>query len=555
MNEYLFTLWKSVESGHVRVEDIANLLHLSPKQTARYIKSWEQDGWLTFISGRGRGNMSKIIWQKDVEETYEQELIRMMDEEPIEKCSKFLLWDWSLERKKQLMDQFQSKFGFKQNIYEIDQLIIPRRYPFTSLHPLDAVHVYLANLVWTVYNRLVALDKEGNVEPEIAHSWDRSTTKLRLYLRKDVKFHDGSILTADDVVYCLEKMRQHSEYANLWEPVSQIKAITPLVVDIEMPGGCSYILQLLGTITSSIYKETNNQLYGTGPFYVEENNEKKTKLSAFKEYFRERPLLDEIEFIQVPKDYDMIYTSNIKQESHETNVVESNSGFGVVIMNPCRNSSTSRQAVCDYIHKVIANHRHEVNQIDDKLYANPISCLSYRKEADPVPDVECPHFDQPVVIMQQNMNEKLTNWLITILEEAGVPIEIKWLSFNESIYGNTKHEEIDLYIHGEIFDMNEIFSFYYFLKNGYSPLEKILAGDSQLKKLLDSYVNTPFREWSALHVQMESLLIRKSLMIPLYTQKRELPFSKELKNIQLKHFGYVDFSKLWVRPNINNDNF
>ncbi|WP_322090790.1 hypothetical protein [Caldifermentibacillus hisashii] len=49
---------------------------------------------------------------------------------------------------------------------------------------------------------------------------------------------------------------------------------------------------------------------------------------------------------------------------------------------------------------------------------------------------------------------------------------------------------------------------------------------------------------------MEKLLIEKSIMIPLYHQKKEIPFSNDIMNIQMKHFGYVDFSKLWVRPEI-----
>jgi MarR-like DNA-binding transcriptional regulator SgrR of sgrS sRNA len=37
-------------------------------------------------------------------------------------------------------------------------------------------------------------------------------------------------------------------------------------------------------------------------------------------------------------------------------------------------------------------------------------------------------------------------------------------------------------------------------------------------------------------------------MIPLYYEKRQIPFSADLMNISISHFGYVDFSKLWVRP-------
>ncbi len=550
LNSYLFTLWRSVQSGPIRVQEIAEILNLSTKQTARYIKSWENEGWFTFTPGRGRGNVSQLKWLMNVEEVYEETLIKMIETEPIEESSKYLLMDWSPERKLRLMNRFQSKFGFQQNVQEKDRLIIPRKYPFTSFHPLDAVHVLIANLVATIYNRLVSIDEKGNVKSELAHSWDVSETNVRLYLKKDIKFHDGSLLTANDVVKCLEKMRQHPEYANLWEPVDKIVAVTSLIVDIDTPTGCSYILQLLGTMVASIYKETENGLVGTGPFYLAKNTEVKTKLLAFREHFQERPLLDEIEFIQVPKDYDTVYTTHATKEPESTVIVESNSGFGVVIMNACRDSDIRRQEVRDYIHWLIAKHRYQVAQISHKLEPNDASCLSLHKEVYPVPEALRPTFTGPIILMQRNWNEPLTNWLRELLIASDVPVKVKRLSFSESIYENTKHEEIDLYIHGEVFEMNESFSFYYFLKNGYSPLARILDADTELNEKLQEYTKTPFPHWEQLHREMEQKLIEKSLMIPLYHEKREIPFSKDIMNIQLKYFGYVDFSKLWVRPKI-----
>jgi MarR-like DNA-binding transcriptional regulator SgrR of sgrS sRNA len=98
--------------------------------------------------------------------------------------------------------------------------------------------------------------------------------------------------------------------------------------------------------------------------------------------------------------------------------------------------------------------------------------------------------------------------------------------------------------------MNQNFSFYQFLKNGYSPLANILKTDNTLTKYLNEYTHTPFHEWTALNLKVEKALLESSTMIPLYYEKRQIPFSVDLMNISIKHFGYVDFSKLWVRPQL-----
>lgn len=71
-----------------------------------------------------------------------------------------------------------------------------------------------------------------------------------------------------------------------------------------------------------------------------------------------------------------------------------------------------------------------------------------------------------------------------------------------------------------------------------------------MTKYLVEYVHTPFEDLTSLNLKVERALMEASIMIPLYYEKRQIPFSTDLMNINIKHFGYVDFSKMWVRPNI-----
>jgi peptide/nickel transport system substrate-binding protein len=58
-----------------------------------------------------------------------------------------------------------------------------------------------------IFDNLVTRDDKGAIAPEIATAWRQvADTKLEFDLRTDVKFHDGSALTADDVVFSIKRI-------------------------------------------------------------------------------------------------------------------------------------------------------------------------------------------------------------------------------------------------------------------------------------------------------------------------------------------------------------
>lgn len=551
MESKLMLLWRNVPSGAIKKEEIADKLDLSLKQTSRYLQRWTAEGWLSYTAGRGRGNVSKLEWLKDVEKIYEEKLLELIDCESIENMTKFLMFEWSTGARNRLLNKIQPKFGYVQSSAELDQLIIPRRYPFSTMHPLEAADVHSANIVSNIFNRLVSVDSTGTVSPELAHSWDSETSKLRLYLKKGIHFHDGSLLTAEDVVSCLNQIRFQSHFKELWEPIAEVKAVGSLVVDLLFPEGCSYCLQLLGMMNSSIFKEDNGQTIGTGSFYVAENTDLKTSLYTFENYFRERPLLDVVEFVQVPKDFDVAYRTGSKDNSKDTFQVESDSGFGAIIMNAFRASDIQRKEVRDYLHYIIAKHREWISEFNPRALPNHKSCLIGFDQEFVMPKIKRPQFSRPLVIKTTNFLEASTRWLEAVLVKEGVPFEVQWMTFEDHMFNSEKNRQADLFIHGEVFEMNQDFSFYSFLKNGYSPLSQILDKNPELSRLLEKYVHTPFEEWTKLNLKAERALMEASIMIPLYYEKKQIPFSANLMNINISHFGYVDFSKLWVRPDID----
>jgi peptide/nickel transport system substrate-binding protein len=59
-----------------------------------------------------------------------------------------------------------------------------------------------------VYEGLIARDKDLNVVPALAESWEiLEPTRWRFHLRKNVKFHNGDPFTADDVIFSADRVR------------------------------------------------------------------------------------------------------------------------------------------------------------------------------------------------------------------------------------------------------------------------------------------------------------------------------------------------------------
>jgi peptide/nickel transport system substrate-binding protein len=67
-----------------------------------------------------------------------------------------------------------------------------------------------------VYDRLVSVGKDGKtIKPDLATSWNitKGGKVYTFHLRPGIKFHDGSPVTAKDVVFCINRARQK---ARLW---------------------------------------------------------------------------------------------------------------------------------------------------------------------------------------------------------------------------------------------------------------------------------------------------------------------------------------------------
>ncbi|MCC6195399.1 MAG: ABC transporter substrate-binding protein [Burkholderiales bacterium] len=106
------------------------------------------------------------------------------------------------------------------------------------------------NINSLVYEFLVQRDKQLKLVPSLAESWTQvNPTTWRFKLRPNVKFHDGTPFTADDVVFSFERARSDTSQLRAYANASGMpKKIDDLTVEFTTNGPNPIELEHVATI-------------------------------------------------------------------------------------------------------------------------------------------------------------------------------------------------------------------------------------------------------------------------------------------------------------------
>lgn len=128
-----------------------------------------------------------------------------------------------------------------------------------------------------IYEGLVEIDKNLKIRPALASSWSVGGGGLRYVfkLRPGVVFHDGTPMTAADVVFSFNRVKDPktgSAYASRLDLVKSVRATGPLEVTVDLSKNYTPFLSQIAAISilSKKYVEGGGDLkskaMGTGPF-------------------------------------------------------------------------------------------------------------------------------------------------------------------------------------------------------------------------------------------------------------------------------------------------
>ncbi len=184
--------------------------------------------------------------------------------------------------------------------------------PKETTDPAFGISFPDAARISAIYDQLVELDDSFKPKPMLAESWEFNDKAdvWTFKLRQDVKFHDGSKLTAKDVVYSFQRILDPKtaspgagEMAGI-DPAG-IKAVDDYTVRFSLPQPMVDLLLTINNRFTWIVKEgaTSSDLkskgMGTGPFKLDKftPGEDPTVVVRNKDYWKQGvPQVDTIEF-------------------------------------------------------------------------------------------------------------------------------------------------------------------------------------------------------------------------------------------------------------------
>lgn len=170
--------------------------------------------------------------------------------------------------------------------------------------------------IWVLNNmnaKLVEVNDEmTGVAPDLAKSWDISEDKTTytFHLREGLKFSDGSALTASDVEFSLERLRDEKESVlrSMFQVIEDVKAPDEHTVVIELAHPSAPFLSGLAVFSASILPEevvkTRGEDFGTDPVgagaFKLKTWERGNRIVLEKNphyYKADQPKLDEVQWI------------------------------------------------------------------------------------------------------------------------------------------------------------------------------------------------------------------------------------------------------------------
>lgn len=160
-----------------------------------------------------------------------------------------------------------------------------------------------------LYSGLTEFDPHLTPLPALAESietTDRLNWNIRL--RSGVEFHDGSSLTADDVVFSLMRHKDPavaSKVKSVADQISEARAVGPLEVSVRLSGANADLPSILATSHFLIIKAGTTDFrsaVGCGPFRLQTFSPGvRTVVVRNPNYWKPgRPYLDAIELIGIP---------------------------------------------------------------------------------------------------------------------------------------------------------------------------------------------------------------------------------------------------------------
>lgn len=559
---------KEGERLEVTVQNISGTLFCTERNSKLIIKKLDELNWIKWFPGRGRGNRSKLIFQK-----HPISLILDRGKE-ITKKGDVKSGSIFVERysshfpsvKGEYHSWVDSIFGHKVEMTSEGRRDVLRLQVQMNLDiTLDPVYATMrseCHMVKHIFDTLVYVDGNTNIiEPRLAFHWEYNDAEKiwTFYLRKGVHFHNGKQLTAHDVIYSLNRFMKLENNAHAWmlQHVESIRSVDDYVFEIQLHTENRMFLHMLSAEQCSIVNEDEaGGLIGTGPFQLYKSNENLFILEGHPLYFRERPFLDRVELWNVEQGvgtYDVLVKAQYKdKEKHNKELSRLESNVTYITCNLTKEGPMQdelfRKALYNIIHgyTIVQELGGERGEVAKKLILAGESIVEIEEDVESLIKRSTYHNEvlQLYTFTGRDHVED-AQWIQKECAKYGIRVENNFLDIEELLEVSTIQKADMMHDSATISERIEDSLLYMFLtKNSF------IYGQSSMdfhEKLSPYFRQEELEKRVTLLRDIEDTLLRQIHIIPLYRNKQEVSTHEKVQNIMINSQGWIDFYNIWFK--------
>lgn len=547
---------------------LAQGMHCSERNMRNLLVKMQAQGWLTWTAGQGRGHHSELVWHATPDEVALNHMADLLREGDLEQAFAQL----NPAQRRALSTRLPEYLGAEHSSDR--SLRMPLYRQAQSLDPLDAFSRLEAYLVRQIFSRLTEFDSTSHcVVPGLAHHWE-ATDDARVWhfwLRPGLSFHDGTPLTVHDVAATFLRLRAHCKtYQRLYACIARIEVGGERRVSFHLTESHYLWPRCTANGNSSIVPQVlppdfGRMPVGSGPFKLVRNNAYQLTFRAFKDYYRERPLLDEIDLWVVEAQgpapsFDLQFGYNTTGNGadapagHTANsrLSEPLAGCTYLVCNPTKSpllrTTEQRLALGDWVAT------NTWLAADDPTHTPASGLLPHWKHRHVPAPPSCPipagtHLR--MVIGHRASIGRMAQDLRARFQAAGVELEFAALPIQEWV--NPAHfADADLVLAGEVmqhdlqFGCFDWFSADIMLRR-WMPDADVAWLDAALH-LAQTEPDEHLR--MQMFEDMARTIVCKGLALPLAHETQVLEVAPHVAGARIGPFGFAAFESLWMRHQV-----
>ncbi|VXC78651.1 Peptide-binding protein [Bacillus mycoides] len=557
------------ERLEITIQNISETLFCTERNSKLIIKKLEELNWIMWFPGRGRGNRSKLLFQKHPLSLILERGKEITKQGDVKSGSAFI------ERYSSyfpsLQTQFQtwidSIFGYQvertsQGRKDVLRLQVQMNLDI-ALDPVYATMRSECHMVKHIYDTLVYVDGNTNsVEPRLAFYWEYDDQKYiwTFYLRKGVHFHNRKELTAYDVEQTFKRFMKAKKNPHAWmlQHVESLHILDDYIVQIRLSTDNKLFLHALSTEQCSIVNEDEDgKLIGTGPFRLCEKNEDVFVLEANDLYFRERPFLDRIELWNVEhrvQTCDILAKArykNIEKQHKEVSRLESNVTYYITLNaakeGPMQNVMFRRALYkIIYGNKIVEELQGERVEVADELVLTKNGTIQINRDIHTL--IKCSSYRNETLRLSTFTGEdhvEDANWIQKECAKYGIKIDIEFLEQEELLQMSTIQKADIMHDSATISERIEDSLLYMFLtKNSFIHQHSNINFNEVLQPY---FTENQLEKRVTLLRDIEDTLLREIHIIPLYRNKQRVSSHEKIQNIMINSQGWIDYYDIWFK--------